>query len=159
MIRKITIGFSTSRRWNPMSALIRWWWNTPYSHVYIKWSTPWEFNEVLEASGTSVHMTEYNYWKKKNRVIRECEFTITRDQFNRIMKEIRSLTGHPYGWLQALGIAIAEIFRLRNNPLGNGSRQFVCSEIGLKLFEILEIKTDLDHDLVSPSDLWDLLNK
>ena len=159
MTRKIYIGFSTSRRWNPFSAIIKWWWDTPYSHVYIRWSTPWGFDEVLEASGTSVHMAEASRWSTKHKVIKEYSFDISREEFGKIMTDVRSLTGLPYGWIQAVGIALAEIARLKYNPLDTGSRAFVCSEVALKALKILGFNIDKAADLVSPKDLMDIIEE
>lgn len=159
MTRKIYIGFSTARRWNPFSAIIKWWWGTDYSHVYIRWSTPWGFDEVLEASGTSVHMIEAGRWESKHKVIKEYSFDVSREEFGKIMTDVRSLTGLPYGWIQAVGMALAEIARLRYNPLDNGSNAFVCSEVGLKALKILGFDINKDADLVSPKDLMDIIEE
>jgi hypothetical protein len=157
--RQIHIGFSTARRWNPFSALIKWWWGTDYSHVYVRWSTPWGFDEILEASGTSVKMIEASRWSKKSKVIKEYSFDVDKATFGKLMADIRPLTGLPYGWSQALGIAVAELFKLDRNPLDSGSKAFVCSEVAMRALKVLGLDVDKNYDLVSPKDLMDFLEK
>lgn len=159
--RVITIGFSTSRRWNPFSALIKRWWGTPYSHTYLKWDTPWGFSEVLEASGTSVRMVNDEIWKKKNRPVYEKELVITREEFNRMMSQLRPLTGTPYGWGQVMGIILKELFRLKKNPFSDGADTFVCSELVLKfLRDVANICCNrMDSDSVSPHDIYEIVKE
>lgn len=158
--RTITIGFSTSKVWNPFSALIRWWWGVPYSHVYLRWSTPWGFDEILEASGMAVRMKEATTWNKKQKIVEEFEFTITKQEFDAVMREIRSQTGKPYGWSQIIGICIAELLRLKRNPIPNGKRALICSEVGLWFMKIMGFCIKhLNEDLVNPKDIYDLLVK
>lgn len=157
--RKVYIGFSRPRTWKPLSAAIMGWWGTDYSHVYIRWETPWGFDEVLEASGLSVHMTEATRWEKNNKIIKEYKFEVPKETFHALMTAIRPLTGLPYGWSQALGIALSEAFNLDKNPIASGSSTFVCSEVGLRAMKILGFATDKNEDLVSPKDLRDLLEE
>jgi hypothetical protein len=160
MKRTITIGLSTSRIWNPFTALIRWWWDIPYSHVYIKWSTPWGFSEVLEASGLSVRMREFDRWSERQRVIAEFEFEVERETFNQIMQELRPMTGKPYGWKQVLGLAIAELFGLSLNPFSDGDRSLICSELGIKALVILGVIDRANNiDLINPKDVHDILRR
>lgn len=157
--RIITLGLSTSRTWKPFSAMIRWWFGTPYSHVYLKWDTPWGFSEVLEASGMAVRMREAKTWEKDQKVIQEYHFEVSKAEFDRVMSELRPLTGHPYGWGQCVGIALAELLGLDRNPFADDSRSLICSELGFKFLEILGIApTVKDTDLISPKDIKDILD-
>lgn len=157
--RIVTIGFSTSKRWNPFSALIKTWWDTDYSHVYLKWSTPWGFDEVLEASGMAVRMREATKWEKSQNVIQEYDFTVTKEEFDAIMRQLRPLTGTPYGWVQCLGIAAAEAFNLKKNPFSDGSRSLVCSELAYQFLVILGLAPKTRNtDLINPKDIKDILD-
>jgi hypothetical protein len=160
-MKKVTIGFSTSKKWNPFSALIKWWWNTPYSHVYVRWETPWGFSEILEASGRSVRMVEEEYWKLKNNVIVEYTYEVDRESFGNLMKETRIHLGKPYGWTQVVGLIFRELFKLRRNPYSDGMKSFVCSEIAKIAATHIAKKdtTGLDSDTISPVDIENLLKE
>ena len=154
----MTIGLSTSHIWNPLSALIRWWFNVEYSHVYLKWETPWGFNEILEASKDSLHMIEESKWSLKNKVIKEYTFEVTQHQFNRVMREIRRDTGTRYGRTQLVGMIIMEVFRLRDNPFADGGRSLVCSDVALRFLRILGFNIyKLREDKVTPKDIENIL--
>ena len=103
MPRLVTLGFSSPKRWNPLSFLIKWWWNTSYSHVYLRWSTPWGFDEILEAARLDVHMKEASLWEHSNKTIKSFQFTLEHDRFDVMMRDIRVLCGRSYGWKQVFG--------------------------------------------------------
>ena len=126
MKRRVTVGFSRSRRWNPFSALIQWWYGTPYSHTFIRWETPWGFEEILEASTTSVRMMNKSVWSEKNHIIDEFEIELTSQQFGLMMTHCRTLLGTPYGWGQVVGLMAQELFQLKRNPISEG---ILCSEL------------------------------
>ena len=151
-MKRVTIGLSTSRRWNPFSALIKRWWGTSYSHFFIKWNTPWGFEEILEASSGSLHMISQAWWKKKNRVIMEVSIDITRSQWGQLMTEIRGQSGAPYSWKQIGGIMLRELFQLSRNPVPD-SRGWICSEVGAHFIEILGQSTGKDREDVTPYDI------
>ena len=158
--KKIIVGFSTARKtWKPLASLIRFWWGTKYSHVYLSWETPWGFREILEASGSAVRMREYEIWKKENKIIKEYEIEITRGEFAQVMIQLRSQTGKPYSWGQIIGLVIAELFKLKKNPIQDGPSGWICSEVGLKFLQIIGFapKT-MPRDRVVPKDIEDILN-
>ena len=158
-MRTISIGFSTAKRWNPLSALIKYWWGTPYSHVYLRWDTPWGFEEILEASGTSVHMINDVRWEKKNEVIDEFEFIMTKEDFNRTMSLLRPLCGIPYGWKQAGGMFLRELFHLKKNPFQDSNRTIICCEIAYIFFhEILKFNIRISQDDITPKDIYKIIN-
>lgn len=152
--KKVHLGFSTSKKCKPFSALIRWWWGTPYSHVYIRWSTPWGFDEVLEASGTQVRMVEHSTWEKKNHVISELTYQLTKEQWYEVMSTLRAKTGTPYGYLQLLSIAICEVFGLKKNPWGDENNSWICSELAYKFLKIINETPSEDPDRLTPYDIW-----
>lgn len=157
-MKKVTIGFSTSKRWKPFSALLKWWWGVDYSHVYIRWTTPWGFDEILEASGTQVRMVEQSIWAKKNQVIHEKEYELSREEFNRVMIELRAKTGTPYGYFQLVSIAICELFGMKKNPWGDENTTWICSELALKFLEIInKMPENAHYDRVSPYDIMQMV--
>lgn len=159
-MKTVYLGFSTSRRWKPFSALLKWWWDVPYSHVYLRWPTPWGFDEVLEASSSSVSMVEYETWKKKNKVVEELKWEISREEWDKVMRELRAKTGTPYGYSQLLSMAIAELFRLDESPWGDGDASWVCSELAYKFLIIIGVEyPSYDIDSVTPKDVWDMVHR
>jgi hypothetical protein len=159
-MKRIYLGFSTSKKCKPFSALIKWWWRTPYSHVYLRWPTPWGFDEVLEASGSQVRMVEHGIWEKKNVAIKEISFDIPREQWNEVMKQLRAKTGTPYGHLQLLSIAVCELLGMDKNPWGDDDASWICSELATKFLGIVgKLPPGTDIDRVTPYDVWEIVHK
>lgn len=159
-MKTMYLGFSTASAWKPASAAIRWWWGVPYSHVYLRWSTPWGFDEILEAASSHIGMVEQRTWSHKNKMIKEVPFNITHEKWNRVMREIRSRTGTPYGYGQFLQIALCELLKLDKNPWGDGKRTYVCSEVAIDFLTIVGADvSSLDRDRVSPKDIYDFVER
>ena len=159
-MKRIYLGFSTSKKCKPFSALIKWWWKTPYSHVYLRWPTPWGFDEVLEASGSHVRMIEHTTWQKKNKVIKEIAYDIPREQWNEVMINLRGKTGTPYGHLQLLTLAVCELLGLEENPWGDGDASWICSELAVKFLSIIsKLPPDVYWDRVTPYDIWEIVHR
>lgn len=108
----------------------------------------------------SVRMKEFYRWEEKQKRIAEYQIPVTKEEFDAIMSTLRPLTGTPYGWIQCLGIAIAELFNLKHNPFADGKRSLVCSELGLEFLIIVGLASGSQRrDRVSPKDIKDILDK
>lgn len=157
--KKITVGFSTSKIWNPFSALIKFWWGTEYSHVYLRYDSVGGNKEVLEASGFSVKVKDIQQWQVLNRTVREYTFEVSDSEYLKVMQSLRPLLGKPYGWKQILGIIVAEAFGLDRNPLADGSRSFICSELAYRFLLVIGIVPTVHNvDKLSPYDIEQFIN-
>lgn len=136
---------------------------TPYSHVRIRWKNSIGIELVYEASGRSVKLIgEYAQDKFPVETIHSYGFELTKEQYRKLIGLFR-YSSVDYGILQALGIGVAKLFRLKHNPFSQGRRSQVCSElVALFLIEVLGIDflpEVLNLDLAGPKDLHKFISK
>lgn len=165
-MKKIIVGFSRAKGFKPGSWLIMLGTGYKYSHVYFQWESK-KYQETLtyEASRGMVHFTGQIAFNSSRIIVKEYEIEITEDKFDAFVKKCINLCGIKYGKLQLIGMAINTIIQklgfkaLKQNKLGFGQEQFVCSELaGALLSECLQLKLDIDLDLIEPSDIDKLLS-
>ena len=162
-MKHIFVEFTTPKN-SPflfLSKLIRWVQNTPYSHVRLRWVNTTGRNLVYEASGNKVQfigeLAQENY---KVNLIKLYQINITYEQYRGLIDLCMKYAGVDYGFLQLIGIGLVQLFSLKSNPLSNGVRSQVCSElVGRFLEEVLNQQTDLDLDIAGPKELDLLLTK
>ena len=97
-------------------------------------------------------------WAKKNRVINEFKFLITKEEFNLMMTLLRPLCGIPYGWKQLIGLMVRELFRLKKNPFHDKNGTIICCEVAyLFLTKVLSYKIPIAQDDIVPKDIYRLI--
>ena len=156
-MRKITIGFSKSKKKFAVgSALIRWYMGTPYSHVYLKFEAK-SYNRYLvyEAVGTGVRFVGIANWEKDYEEVTSFEIKISDESYKKIMQYCIDNSGLRYGYMQNVGILIADIFKLSSNPLTDGNN---CSEVIGQILILEGYKIDKDLNLLTPKDIFLILN-
>lgn len=129
---------------------------TPYSHTYAMWDTPWGGVEIFEASGSSVKLVSYEQWKKKNTIVFEKSYVVTREEFYLVQKHLRPLLGTPYGVVQVFGIFLAIKLRLKKNPFSDRNGTLICSELIYLILSIIFGKEPKQRvqDLVTPLSIY-----
>lgn len=156
-MRKITIGFSKSKKSCAIgSALIRWYLGTDYSHVSFKFEAKsYDRMLVYEAVGAGVRFIGLNQWTTDHEEVNSVELNISDENYKRIMQFCIDSSGSGYGYLQNIGILIADLFKLKKNPLVKGEN---CSEIIGEVLALEGYKIDKDFNLLTPKDIWLILN-
>lgn len=133
---------------------------TKYSHVYVRWySNAAEADIVYEASGTSVKFKAGSIFDKKAETVHSYELEIDRETYRKLLNYCMNNAGVSYGIAQALGIAIAKLFKLDKNPFSNDRKAQVCSElVGAILKCLTGIVLPIDLDMASPKDIKEILD-
>lgn len=156
---KLTIGFSTPKKWNLFSATIRWGEETPYSHVYIRRKSSRVGEYVYQASGTAVNFMGIDNFLKKNKIIKEYEFEISEENMMSLIRFFIKTSGRPYSFKQIL--KLSWIVMQRKFGLDpklervDGEDAYICSELAaLILVKFLGLPIEGVLDMVTPKDLF-----
>jgi hypothetical protein len=159
---KIKIEFTRPKKLQHqlLSTLIRIVEGTSYSHVRLHWTNSVGADIVYEAGGTSVKFKgKLAQDQKPVKVMKEYEVEITKEQYRNLIKVCMDNAGLEYGFKQLVGILLVRVFGLKNNPLSQGRKSQVCSEIvGRFLQEILNIGHELNLDTAGPKDIQYVLD-
>lgn len=124
------VGFSTSRTYNPISAIIRAVTKSPASHCYfVYYDSTLECELVMEAHWT-FQLVPYDRWLKENKPV--AEYRTEHQSFTRALRSTKEYLGTAYDVTGLLGmawvLAIAHWFKKKvRNPLQNPKALF-CSE-------------------------------
>lgn len=137
-MKTVKIGFSRPK--SPLKVfsfcirLIEGW--TPYSHVYVRsYSDVGEGDIIYQASGVQVNFMGLKHFVDHAEIVKEFEFQITLEEYKAYMKWAIQEAGAPYSVLQAFGILLVRLFKLKRNPFSNGCKAWVCSELVGKLLK------------------------
>lgn len=160
-MKTITIGFSSPLN-NPFpiySWIIKLLYNTPYSHTYMKFhSESLDRDIIYESVGVGVRFVGAKFWEQHAEIIKEFELYVTEEQYKTLMTYCVDHAGIEYGKLQAIGIYVAKLFKMITNPFKNGEDLLVCSEVIGKILSQLGYTIDKDFDLLTPKDIYEILN-
>ncbi len=116
---------------------------------------------IYQASGLQVNfmgLQLFNGWETS---LSEFEAYVTDDIYRDFMRWAIMNAGADYSLKQALGIGLVKLFNLKDNPISNDQRTWVCSELaGYVLNSFIGIhidKTALDN--AGPKEIFDLCKK
>lgn len=156
---KIMIGFSKHKGFAPMSNLIRMYMGTPFSHTYLKLKLDcFDKPSVFHAVGKGLILLSYDTFLEHNQVVAEFELDISDDLFKEICNTFHNKASSSYGYLQNLGIILADKFKLNKNPLNDGIN---CSEwISYCLEEVYPNdwnESKQDFNLITPKQVYNYL--
>ena len=133
--KKIIIGFSTTPS-SLVSTAIRAVEQTPYSHVYLKrYSSYYNKWLVYQANNDGIYfITEKTFLSQGNKIIKEYELEVTKEEEKEMISHAMDMLGTPYGKLQILGMfytrVVYSLFKKKvKNPLSDGKQTQVCSEL------------------------------
>jgi hypothetical protein len=164
-MEKIKIGFSKPKTWKPFSAIIMAGYGIPYDHVYVRIPAPkYDRDLIYQASKTMVNFMGVEVFEADNEILKEFEIEISDDQKKILMQFAIDNAGKPYGWKEAIGLAIvrlAELFGKKiKNPYSGGSSTYVCSVLASYVIEnFTNDKDSTPPEDMSPKDVWDFLQK
>lgn len=163
---EVMVGFSTSRRWNPLSALIKWFTKAECSHAWLLYEdSDLRMLMVMEAHLT-FQLVPYETWQKDNRVI--ALFHPEHD-LDPGLRELALCLGTYYdvgGLLGVLPVTLGrwlkKVFkgwRLRFRNPWNNTRSLFCSEAVAKALQASNFPgaQSIESASVSPQELLEFL--
>lgn len=129
--------------------------------MYIRWySASLDRNLIYQASGLQVNFVGLEEFSVASRIIKEFPIQVSDQAFLKVLQFAVDNSGKPYSVKELLGYGWAIAFAKKTNPLGDGRKTFVCSElVGTILDEVLQIPVGKDLDLITPKDVFVLLDK
>jgi hypothetical protein len=132
---KIIVGFSTRRRANFLSWLIRTAEKTKYSHCYIKfYSEKYESWLFYQASETTINFMGEDVFLSQSVIIEEYELTLPQEAIKGLVKNAIGKVGMWYGFLQLFGMMLSFFadkwfdWQLKN-PFADGEATQACSDL------------------------------
>lgn len=157
-MRRVIVGFSTAKKPSALSWLIRKAEKRAYSHVYIRWRCPtlkvWK---TFEAVKTSVQFTSPAIFKEETRIIKAYVLKVDKKDILTLEKFAYNSAGISYGFKQLGGMLIVRLFSLFGkkikNPLKNGKKEQICSEVLFYALRTLGYDIQLNPDIVAPRDI------
>lgn len=151
---KIIIGFSKPTTFKLGSWLIRWYQGTKYSHTYVKFKgkTRDFIYESVGKSGTRFVGTKC--WNSHAKVVKEFNVYVDDIHYYKLMDYCIDHEGVEYGFIQNIGIFIADLFKLKKNPFKTG---YNCSEIVADILKSQGYQIDKDSNLITPRDIYGIL--
>lgn len=156
-MKTITIGFSKSKKKFAIgSALIRWYLQAPYSHVYFKFEAK-SYDRVLvyEAVGKGVRFVGLNKWQTDHEEVASFNIDISSDSYKKIMTYCIDNSGTEYGFWQNIGILFADLFNSSKNSMTDGEN---CSEAIGQILALEGYKIEKDFNLLTPKDIFLILD-
>lgn len=134
---------------------------TPYSHVRLSWINSVSVPIVYEASGTSVKFLGPLALEENPVIITHAyKCRLNREQYRALVKLCMENAGVSYKFKQLVGIALVKLFRLKKNPLSEGRKSQVCSEIVGRFLQMHStVANDLNLDIASPKDIQYILDQ
>jgi len=153
-MRTITVGFSQSYKIG--SKLIRLCTKSKISHCYLRIDYPkYVTTVVYHASGISVNFENYTHFLTHSNVVDEITIQVSEDDFETGVKFQLQEVGKPYAIRQLLGysfVLIGKIFNMKiKNPLANGTKSYVCSELVMKFLNMEESEN------LTPDELYQII--
>lgn len=159
----IHIGFSTPKKFNPVSAIVRWFSKSSASHAFfIYYDHEWKMDMVMEAHEVGFRLLPYERFKQKNNIV--ATYTPLLDINVGTARVVKEFLGRAYDFGGLFGMAIVLLGRfLRRkwrNPL-NSSHAAFCSEacaLALLYSDFPQAET-LQPNEMGPQDLMDFLDE
>jgi hypothetical protein len=159
-LKKVTIGFSRPKnRFFPWASwLIRAYQGfTPYSHTYLEfYSESINRSLIYEAVGTGVRFVGQKYWERKAHSTHSFTLEIKKCNYDRLIQYCVDHEGENYGFLQNIGVVIANLFGMKKNPFPRGRN---CSEEIGNILKLEGYEINKDVNLLTPKDIFQILSK
>jgi len=159
----IHIGFSTPRKFNPASAVVRWFTQSKASHAFfIYFDHDWHLDMVLEAHEVGFRLIPYERFQQRNRIV--AVYTPMLDINVGTARVVKEFLGRAYDFGGLFGMSIVMLGRwLRRkwrNPWDSSKAAF-CSEacvLALKYSDYPKAEHLTPHEM-GPQDLMDFLDR
>lgn len=157
-MRKMTIGFSVPKcsPFPIFSWAIRAYEGTPFSHVYARWQTSVGPSICYHAAHSTLHFLSDTQFEKKIKVVESFEFTITEEQYGKLMKYCLETCGNDYALVGVLAIPLIDLFGLKKNPFGSGPLEQYCAELVCRILgEMTGEQLAYDADRVKLNQIYE----
>lgn len=133
-MQKIIVGFSTPKKFNLFSWLIRTVGKSPFSHAYIRYYDTYTKTWIIyQASGRLVNMITADNFNKVEKICAEFEIPVSTETRKKTIEWAQKKLGTPYGVMNIVGIGcviVARFFGKKiRNPFADGEKTMVCSEL------------------------------
>lgn len=153
-MKTIAIGFSRPKTWKLLAWVIQTVQGTPYSHVYIKFtSNKYQRNLIYQASGLQVNFVGEQVFKDHCTVVKECIIQVSDETYDKMMTFAIDKAGYPYSLKQLFNILIYMATN-KTDILSDGRSGYVCSELAAEMLKtILGIPITENLDIVTPKDV------
>lgn len=155
----IYIEFTTPRsKWALYSRIIRWVQKTSYSHVRLRFYYKKDAY-VFEAIKGKVIFRHLKFDDLTNvQIVHKFKIHTTEEQAKQIYFECFQMQGIKYSFLQALGIGIANLLNLKQNPFPNNETAQICSETVYRVLKnTCNIDIVLDAERIGPKELYNAM--
>lgn len=150
----IEIQLTKPKGFKPISWLIRLIQKTPYSHVRFQWLGVGNSIEVIyEASERYLHFIGPIAAKQKPvKIVELYRIELNKDQYKKWIRFCMKNAGVQYGTFQLFGMAYSDALALDKNPLADGRKTQVCSEVAYYFFkDVMDWDvSSLDPDRTDP---------
>lgn len=149
-MNSMIVGFSTTIRWNPISAAIRLAQQTPYSHAYVRfYSDRLDRWIVYQANRQGVHFISMESFLENEIILDEYRIDCTEQAGMNALQRCVSMAGRSYGVLKILGMLIDLLAwdwlgRRIPNPFRDNHKTEVCSEEAGIIANALGLPIDTD---------------
>lgn len=151
-MKTITIHFTSSTKFLPIGCwVIKSYMHTSYSHVAFEFATNRGKELVYEAVGVGVRYISKAIWLENVKIQESYIITMSDDQYNQLMDFCIDHAGVKYGYLQNIGIFVADLLKLKKNPFD--MKEEVCSEILGEILIQLGYVFNKTADLLTPKDI------
>jgi hypothetical protein len=160
--RLVLVQFTRPKKWfQPISWAIRKFQKTEYSHVRISWMAMKTVPVVYEASGSSLKFIGPMAAKDNPvHIAHQYNINLSIEQYRELVRTCMTYANIEYGKKQLVGMGITRIFGLKKNPLADGKKSQVCSEVvGHLLQKILGWDIGLDLETAGPKELNDIIKE
>ena len=150
-MKTIKIGFSKPKGFKPVAKIIQLVIKKPYNHVcYMFYSENLERHIVYEAVGSGIRFVGLNLWSSHATLVKSYDIEVTPETYKKIMQVCVDYSGQDYGFVQNIGVLVAQLFNLEVNPFPKYQN---CSELIARVLQNDGFEFDKDLDLVTPADI------
>lgn len=159
---KIIVGFSTPKKFNLFSWLIKKVGKSDFSHAYISyWDKEAERWVVYQASGLKVNFESLINFRKREIRVAEFEVPVSEKTFKKIRGFAIDNVGAGYAVLKILGFPWVLLCRSLGKKVKNPFTEkgtFFCSDLDTVILEeIVKDGDTLDPDTEMPVDLYNFM--
>jgi len=163
-MKNIIIGFSYPKHFKIGAALIAWWTNQKYSHVYVRFESSNSKipSNVYHAAHGMVHFISYENFLKTNNTIIEYKLSVDDEVRTDVLVHCMTLAGEKYGHMELIKIFISDlVYTLTKKHISFcNSKGYICSELVGKIMNyILDTKFEKPLNLLKPNDIEEKLGK
>lgn len=150
-MKTVSIGFSAPRKTKIGAEIIKLYMGTSYSHVYLKVSSKWSYNDIIiQASHGKVHCVSNAKFSADNQIIAEFRYALSDEAFKKLYSYCIDNLQANYGYFGLIKLALRPFLRTK----GDGERSFHCSEFALRA---LPVQLNVDPDYATPKHLYNYL--